>query len=808
MTAYEFTTSAAVRCAAARPAGTRLLPAFLAIVCALGACFLVPSAHSADLVSPWVRSEGQRFVDASGATVRLRGVDVPGFPGTSFYAKAVGLGVNFVRVPVYWSDVEQQAPVDGVHTWNATVLSKVDTAVDYYRQNGVNVLLDFHQFNWSPYWTGGKGIPAWFYADGRFSSRNAAEAAWWTDPAGQDAFEAFASMMIERYRGYANVVGYEIFNEPQPGNLGQNHAATQAILTWEAAVVDDLKGSDPERTFFLTPRQGGCLGLVNGDFSVFSSLAGIALDCHLYFPGENGTGFSSDQETWSPTYDATHNQSSTSYTGTEANQEAVLLVLLNRARSLGIPLIVGEWGARRDDSGLLTYQDQVLRVYDKYGVSWARWALSTTDSQGILTSSGGYTNAARQLSEHLLSIAPTNSTGPSISGFPQEGTMLTADPGEWTGTGPKTYEYEWQRCNDGCTGIPGGTGSTYLVASDDVGFSLRVQVTATDSGGSSAATSAPTATVVAGGPPVNTAAPTVSGTAEEGKTLAGTPGTWTSAETPSYRYQWERCDAGGQGCANIANATASSYKLAGADVDHTVVLAVYAKTSGGEAVARGGPTAVVAPLPPAMTEPTAAFQTAVSFTAAWASTSASSVATFDVSLQTAGLNGAFGTASLWQSATGATSATFNGAPGATYCFSALARTAAGAVTRSSVARCTAVPVDDAALVATGRWKRATTAGYFRGTYSRSSTAGDRLTLTGIQAKRLAVVATKCPGCGTIKLVWNGVVLQQVSLASTKTQRKQVVAQVALAGLQSGDVSVVVATGGSPVEIDGLGIGEA
>jgi hypothetical protein len=48
-----------------------------------------------------------------------------------------------------WSDVEQQAPVDGVHTWNTTVLSKVDTAVDYYRQNGVNVLLDFHQFSTS-----------------------------------------------------------------------------------------------------------------------------------------------------------------------------------------------------------------------------------------------------------------------------------------------------------------------------------------------------------------------------------------------------------------------------------------------------------------------------------------------------------------------------------------------------------------------------------------------------------------------------------------------------------------------------------
>jgi hypothetical protein len=65
-----------------------------------------------------------------------------------------------------------------------------------------------------------------------------------------------------------------------------------------------------------------------------------------------------------------------------------------------------------------------------------------------------------------------------------------------------------------------------------------------------------------------------------------------------------------------------------------------------------------------------------------------------------------------------------------------------------------------------------------------------------------------PGCGTIKLLWNGVQLRQVSLAHATTQRKQLVARVTLAASESGDVAVVVATSGSPVEIDGLAVGAA
>jgi hypothetical protein len=42
--------------------------------------------------------------------------------------------------------------------------------------------------------------------------------------------------------------------------------------------------------------------------------------------------------------------------------------------------------------------------------------------------------------------------------------------------------------------------------------------------------------------PVNSAAPTISGTPQVGQTLTANPGTWNSDTTPTYTYQWQRCD--------------------------------------------------------------------------------------------------------------------------------------------------------------------------------------------------------------------------------------------------------------------------
>jgi hypothetical protein len=95
---------------------------------------------------------------------------------------------------------------------------------------------------------------------------------------------------------------------------------------------------------------------------------------------------------------------------------------------------------------------------------------------------------------------PVNTSPPIISGTPQDGQTLTASTGSWSGTQPITYGYQWQRCDSGganCVAIAGATGPTYLATSADVGRTLRVVVTATNSAGSAAATSAATTVVQA-----------------------------------------------------------------------------------------------------------------------------------------------------------------------------------------------------------------------------------------------------------------------------------------------------------------------
>ena len=93
---------------------------------------------------------------------------------------------------------------------------------------------------------------------------------------------------------------------------------------------------------------------------------------------------------------------------------------------------------------------------------------------------------------------PVNTSPPSISGTPQDGQTLTASPGSWSGTQPITYADQWQRCNSSganCAPISGATSPTYAVTSADVGSTLRVAVTASNSAGSATATSAATTVV-------------------------------------------------------------------------------------------------------------------------------------------------------------------------------------------------------------------------------------------------------------------------------------------------------------------------
>lgn len=195
---------------------------------------------------------------------------------------------------------------------------------------------------------------------------------------------------------------------------------------------------------------------------------------------------------------------------------------------------------------------------------------------------------------------PSNTAPPTITGTPTVGSTLTTDNGTWTGS-PTSYAYQWTRCNaagGSCVNESNGTDKTYTLVPGDAHHTIRVKVTATNSDGSTTATSAQTAVVApkagTGTAPRNTSAPTVSGTTTVGQELDANPGTWNG--NPTFSYQWERCDADVVICSDVPGAHGNTYGVRTADLGYRLRVLVTGRNSSGSATAPSAPTDVVAPV--------------------------------------------------------------------------------------------------------------------------------------------------------------------------------------------------------------------
>jgi len=99
--------------------------------------------------------------------------------------------------------------------------------------------------------------------------------------------------------------------------------------------------------------------------------------------------------------------------------------------------------------------------------------------------------------------------------------------------------------------------------------------------------------------PTSTAPPAISGTAQVGQTLTASTGSWSYQSTPTYTYQWERCDTAGNNCAAVGGSTATTYGVGNDDVNHTLRVVVTAHNAQGTTAATSGQTATVSSPGPA-----------------------------------------------------------------------------------------------------------------------------------------------------------------------------------------------------------------
>jgi hypothetical protein len=140
-----------------------------------------------------------------------------------------------------------------------------------------------------------------------------------------------------------------------------------------------------------------------------------------------------------------------------------------------------------------TNQTYTLRSDDAGDTVRVRVIANNADGSAAATSAPSARIAAG-------STAPSNTSLPTVTGNLSAGSTLTVNPGTWNGTSLQ-FTYRWLRCDargDACADIAGATGQTYQLQRADDGRSIRVRVTARNSGGTTTALSAPS-TAVGGG---------------------------------------------------------------------------------------------------------------------------------------------------------------------------------------------------------------------------------------------------------------------------------------------------------------------
>ena len=198
------------------------------------------------------------------------------------FAQMRALGFDVVRLVLNWSQLE---PKPG--TYSATYLERVAQVVGWARQQGVYVILDMHQDQYSRDIVpaakgtapagctpsgGGDGAPGWaVQADGKpacalfgIDELNPAESAsfanFWQNSAVaaargqapgtglQDHYIGALASLARRFASSPTVLGYELMNEPQPGSLGATpagngyQASSQELYPFYRRATEALTG--------------------------------------------------------------------------------------------------------------------------------------------------------------------------------------------------------------------------------------------------------------------------------------------------------------------------------------------------------------------------------------------------------------------------------------------------------------------------------------------------------------------------------------------------------------------------------------
>ena len=216
------------------------------------------------------------------------------------------------------------------------------------------------------------------------------------------------------------------------------------------------------------------------------------------------------------------------------------------------------------------------------------------------------TNSAASVAQNSVATEVVGALPPRLTGTPPivgqnvVDQTLSVGTGVWQGSTPMTFAFQWQRCNvpgdlSSCTPIPKATNRTYVVTTADIGFTLRVYITATNPAASVVGITNHIFPVIDRqhfGPSA-LSEPSIAGTVGLGLKLTADTGSFGGDTPIATSLVWQRCDATGSDCHSIRGATKTTYTPTRADFGSTLRVAVVATNAYGKIVALSVETAPV-----------------------------------------------------------------------------------------------------------------------------------------------------------------------------------------------------------------------
>ena len=355
-------------------------------------------------------------------------------------AQMRGLGFNFIRLPVNWSQLE---PTPG--TYDSTYINRIAQVVQWAGEQGIYVLVDMHEDNYSRFTPEtapvsvppllapvqesaghADGAPPWAVmadgappvaVDGQGALNAYVEAAFtnfWLnsiprDAAGhplpqgaapgpglQDHYIGALAALAARFKGNSTVVGYDVMNEPLPGALAAPGLFDQGYLyPFYRRVIDAIAGTHdgavcPVGSSYTALCGYRDLGIDDSKHLFFvepmalRNLTDVAVGLSLPFTSDPNIVYEPHAYTHVFTVDTDIPGGIVSKVYPLSYVQAMVTADAE-ARSMGAALFIGEYGnANSDDATILAQETAAI---DQAGLGSSVWAWKGDCPPGVSAAS-------------------------------------------------------------------------------------------------------------------------------------------------------------------------------------------------------------------------------------------------------------------------------------------------------------------------------------------------------------------------------------------------------------------------------------